>query len=125
MKAIYSLLLFIMLAGCVGNPNLAQDDTYKDEWVVDQPIEVVFKEYKDYAEREFTGGDFLWSGGVRFKGYYYGSNAEIALQMEGNPLIEGPYLLVNLDKIDDSTQVTSRAYNGMWRERGQELKSLL
>lgn len=130
MKTVVRLLLISlaigMLTACAfGNPNLAQDDSYKESWMVDESLEATFRVYKDYAEREFSGGGYLGFEGVTTKGYYYSESAELIIGIDGSSFASGPFLRFDFEKNNDSTHVIARGHNEAWRQHALKFKDLL
>ena len=126
-------LLFIMLnvvflTGCgtqtsldlkLGEPNFLT-------WSAPHPMHKVYKDYKLYAEKNYSGGDFLWSGGLRVRGDFYGLNegAELDVKMEGNPFSSATYLHFEFEKKGKGTQVTAWYYNQLWKKVLNKFKNI-
>jgi hypothetical protein len=122
------LLSFVILAlnGCATTKSdLISKANNVLLWEVDESCDKVFKIYKDYSEENLSGGDFLWSGGLRVKGYFYGPNAEISIKMEGNPLARITYLHFELEKKEKKTLVKVWYYNTPWRRNAEKFTELL
>ncbi len=130
MRAYYPhiLLALVLLAttGCATTKAELTSNTEKMQvWEVSAPIDKVFRTYKDYSEANLSGGDFLWSGGLRVKGYFYGSDAELSIKMEGNPLARVMYLHFEFYENPENTKVKVWYYNGPWRKNAERFKALL
>ena len=93
-------------------------------WTVGKPIDQVFRKYKDHLEEKYSGGDFLWSGGLRVKGYFYGDTAELYTKMEGNMFTKTAYLYFYFNKSNGSTMVKVWYYNGFWKKNAEEFREL-
>ncbi|MDE3022775.1 MAG: hypothetical protein KGI54_13110 [Pseudomonadota bacterium] len=126
-KSILVIIFFsIGLIGCTTTiVDLKNNSKNKQEWEVAAPVETVFKKYKEYADQNMAGGDFLWSGGLRVKGFFYGRDAELYVKMGGNSLFRVTYLYFNLKKEAGGTLVTTWYYNGAWESNAQEFITLL
>lgn len=96
-------------------------------WTVNSSIDNVYKQYKNYAEENYSGGDFLWSGGLRVRGDFYGmkEGAEIDIKMEGNPLAPITYLHFELSAVEGGTSVQVWYYNGVWKENAESFREEL
>ena len=120
------ITLSFLLAGCGETTSeLIKQPGKNESWVVRAPIDVTFKTYKDYAEDNLTGGDFLWAEGLRSKAYFYGQTAELSLRLENNPFGQGTYLHFEFSKRNDDTVVNTWYYNGRWQDNAQKFKELL
>jgi len=117
-------LAAIVLAGCAGNADIKNSTENMSQWVEKKTIKDTFISYKDYLERNYSGGDVLWAEGLRVKGFFYVDEAELSVGISGNPFITGPFLHVQMLGSGSETSVTTRASNQNWVDVAQKLKSL-
>lgn len=96
-------------------------------WTVNSSLDHVYKEYRDYAEKNLSGGDFLWSGGLRVRGDFYGINegADLSVKMEGNPLAPITYLHFEFSKAETGTNVQVWYYNNRWKKNAEKFREEL
>ncbi len=123
---IFLVVVPLLVAGCATTKaELTTNTDNMQVWDVGAPIDEVFRTYKDYAEENLSGGDILWSGGRRVKGYFYGPNAELSIKMEGNPLAQITFLHFEFDKGVENTIVKTWYYDGGWKSIAETFKTLL
>ncbi|WP_153741347.1 hypothetical protein [Marinobacter nauticus] len=120
------IAVVIIFSGCATSKSeLISNERNMQVWEVVAPTDKVFRAYKDYSEENLSGGDVLWSGGLRVKGYFYGPDAELSIKMEGNPLARVTYLHFELSEKLENTEVKVWYYNGPWKENAEEFKTIL
>lgn len=122
MRSIIIILLGVVLAGCATTAkDLRQEDP--ETWVAQEPIEQVFREYKEYIDNEIA-----WSGllgqNVGQESHFYGDSAEVAIKMTGNPMGRNTYLYFDLRAQDGATKITAWPYNGAWRRKIADFRAL-
>tara|TARA_A100000171_G_scaffold28305_3_gene26437 strand:+ start:229 stop:582 length:354 start_codon:yes stop_codon:yes gene_type:complete len=114
----------VLLVGCSSTPtDLRESSDRKESWVADQPIEAVFRTYKDYIDNELAW-DGLLGQRLAQESYFYGDSAEIAIKMTGNPMAQTTYLYFDLQKAAGSTTVTAWAHNRPWEKKMADFKAL-
>ena len=120
------LISVLSLTGCATmTPETARNSTENMFiWTVEKPIDQVFRKYKDHLENHHSGGDFLWSGGLRVKGYFYGETAELSTKMEGNIFTKTAYLHFDFNKNNNFTLVKTWYYNGFWKKHAESFREL-
>ncbi|NDV50097.1 hypothetical protein [Salipiger sp. PrR003] len=126
-RILIALFLTFTLTSCATKTgqDLKEVDKYPPiSWTVNQPIQEVYKAYKDHAEKNLSGGDFLWSGGLRVRSDFYGmeEGADLEVKMEGNPLAPVTYLRFELSKSGTGTNIRAWYYNNPWRHRAEEFR---
>lgn len=114
----------IVMTGCAGNADIKNSTENMSQWIEKKTIKETFISYKEFLERNYSGGDVLWAEGLRVKGFFYVDEAELSVGISGNPFISGPFLYVQMLEIGSETSVTSRASNPNWADVAQKLKNL-
>ncbi len=118
------IMLFLVVGCATTKAELMSNTDNMQVWDVGATIDEVFRTYKDCAEEKLSGGDILWSGGRRVRGYFYGPNAELSIKMEGNPLAQITYLHFEFDKSLENTVVKVWYYDGGWQVIAETFKTL-
>ena len=121
------VMVVLGVSGCAPTTTAAlkQSEVSKQVWLVDAPIAITFKAYKDFAEEHMSGTDFLWAEGLRPKAYFYGDTAELTLGLEGNPFGNAKVLHLEFAKQANATSVTVWSSNKHWQKKAEDFRALL
>lgn len=120
------LLSALVINGCStkSQSELTSGDQNMQVWRVAAPTDDVFRAYKNHLEEKYSGNDFLWSGGLRVKGYFYGPDAELSIRIEGNMFLRETYLGIEISERGEETEVKIWHLNDRWRENTEEFRAM-
>lgn len=118
------IFLFSMLSCSTSKKEFIEDTDNLQSWTVDEPIEKVFRAYRDYIDEEIVGTVFILSS-LQQKAYFYGDSAETTIRLENNPLSRRIFLHLELKKINGKTSVKSWHYNFSWKNHVDKIIDLL
>lgn len=124
---VISTIAILLFQGCATQTaaTLKENPSKSEAWQINLPIYKVYRDYKDYAEKNHSGSNFLGSG-LRVRGEFYAINegAELTIKLEGNPLGQITYLHLEFEKIAEGTRVIGWYYNSHWKSAMEKFKSI-